>query len=686
MPAQPGPPAIPPPAQVGPPPVPPPAHTGPPPAQVGPPPGPPPAHTGPPLPPPSPAAGTAVPPQYRPGVAPGQPWAGAPLRATTPPPYPGCPPAPPRPRRNHTALFLGLGGGALALLLVCALLGVFLVRAVGDDPDAPPPLDPHVARQVAAAGDLAAAAVTVAGVPGARYTGWFTDDDGDRVTVDARVTAEGSTLAQLGVNGHRLQALDTGERTFVRAPAAYWRSTGVRADVVTEYGRQWVQVTDGHFGLDLGDSLAPSTLADVLAGEGVTDLPVPGATTTIDGVPVQVIDAGGLTVHVTTTEPRQVVRVAARAGSGPTVTGTRNDDGSGGVRLIARGARADGEFEFGFARLTPEEVEEFFRTLATRVQELRNSVDSQVRFTLDGAITLAPCTVNGCRANVTVSNRVVSSSPYLSVNRPVNASITTSMTLDGRPIATCTTTKSMRPNGSVTTSCFARYRIPPSRNPRVHTVRAQASTVARALVQADIKALADDLAKELARNRRHRATPTPTPAGTAPNAPTSTAPNAPTGTAQPQATRSAMVFPTATAPSLTPAQQQAKARVEQLARQACREVARQPHHTAATWGTAVHKRFAELVEAEGGNLHSEVSYLRGRIAPMRYNPYFGRMVWPAGSARADVVVGADPLRPEFFLDLKTGDEGLKQDWYDKLHRNLPAQYRNRQLPVFEVRC
>ncbi|MCX4386491.1 hypothetical protein OG777_06050 [Micromonospora peucetia] len=613
---------------------------------------------------------------------------GAPLRATTPPPYPGFPaqppphpgfppPPPPPPRRSHTALFVGLGGGAFALLLVCALLGVFLVHTVGDEPDTPP-LDPHVARQVAAANDLAAAAVTVSGVPGARYTGWFTGDGGDRITLDAQVTTEGSTLARLDVNGQRIQALDTGERTFVRAAAAYWRGMGVRADVVKEYGRQWVQVADDHFGFDLGDSLAPSTLAEVLAGDGTTDLPVPGPTTTIDGVPVQVVDVGGLEIHVTTTEPRQVVRVAARADTGPQVTGTRNDHRSGRVRLITRGTQADDEFELNFGRLTPEETEEFFRTLTARVQELRNAVDSQVSFTLNGAITLSPCTVNGCRANVTLSNRVTSTSPYLSVDRPVTASITTSMTLDGRPVATCTTTKSMRPNGSVTTSCFARYRIPPSRNPKVHTVRAQASTVARAVVQADIKALADDLARELIRNRRLRATPTPAPAGTAPNAPTATA--------RPQATRSAMVFPTATSPSLTPAQQQAKARVEQLAKQACREVARQPHHTAATWGTAVHSRLAELIEAEGGNLHSEVSYLRGRLAPMRYNPYFGRKVWPAGSARADVVVGADPLKPEFFLDLKTGDEGLKQDWYDKLHRNLPAQYRNRQLPVFEVRC
>jgi hypothetical protein len=75
-------------------------------------------------------------------------------------------------------------------------------------------------------------------------------------------------------------------------------------------------------------------------------------------------------------------------------------------------------------------------------------VGLQIHFALDGEITLAPCTTNGCQANVKIKNGVQGTDPHIKPTGAVNATVTVNMMLDGRPVLTCVSTVSMRPNGS----------------------------------------------------------------------------------------------------------------------------------------------------------------------------------------------------------------------------------------------
>ncbi|MGH3657212.1 MAG: hypothetical protein ACRDUA_11175, partial [Micromonosporaceae bacterium] len=361
---------------------------------------------------------------------------------------------------------------------------------------------------------LTSAAVNLLGNPGARYRGWFTDPDGDRVTVDATVTNEGSTLATLTIDGEEVALATTGERAFVRASEEFWRAHGAPRDSLAQYGRQWVKVAKDFLGIDLSALLAPGVLARTLGAQAERGRTSPGRVVKLHGAEVLEMTTPDMRVYVTTTEPRRIVRVAARSGTEPTPSpSSRHTTRRTGPPVFVPVQAAGTDYEVDLSDLSDAEVRDLYKKLDKKIRELKSSIDSQVRFGLDGSVTLSPCNTNGCRAKATISNTVESRSPYLKAKQPVHASITVRMTLDGRPVATCRETKTMKPNGSASVSCFAGYYIPPSRNPRTHTVRALVSAVARAVVTADIKAMVKDLAEEQDRNPPDPS-PSPTPGGT----------------------------------------------------------------------------------------------------------------------------------------------------------------------------
>lgn len=471
------------------------------------------------------------PPWPRPAGFPSQapPWQPPPVPGYPPvpqPTYAGVAPPPHRPRRGSVWPLVVAGIAGVVVLALVATVAAVVLRGGGT------PVawrDPVVEQ---ATEDLSAAAATLSQSPATRFTGSFTDDDGDTVTVDASLTNEGSTLATLTVGGTSAELLSTGESAFVKADAAFWQQHGAPPENVTDYGTVWVKVPPDFFGVDLGLVLAPSLLAEAIAPAIAEDAAapparaVPGPVTTVNGVEAQAVSANGLTVHITTAEPKRIVRIATSSATPtPSVTGSSLRTASAqrhpGWRAnpVLSPVGVD-DLQLDLAELPADQVSTFFQVLAQRIQQLRSAVDSQVRFSLSGAITLAPCGTTGCQANLTIRNKVQSTSRYLQVNKPVRASIVISMTLDGRPVRTCVQDRTMPPNGTASVSCFAAYYIPPSRNPRVHTVRAVARAVARALIDADIQKLAEDLVDELARNpvKRPRVTPsepepTPEPGG-----------------------------------------------------------------------------------------------------------------------------------------------------------------------------
>jgi len=348
-------------------------------------------------------------------------------------------------------------------LLVTACVAAFLVLAVGltitvvalFGDRGPGPAE----RAAAAAPVLAHAADALWQQPGSRYQGWVVNEDGERIQItDARLTPTGSTLATLTVGGQQAQLLAVGDRTFIKAGEAFWRGNGVPKDVLKQYGTEWVKTDTATLGVDLARLLSPGGIsADLAWAAEQVDLR-PGAVTSIDGTRVQALVSRAVTVYVTTTEPRRIVRISSAppsdmAGHQDEFRTSGLDHGPGspmspGRMVPVRAPGEPGGFEFDVSGLTEDEVTELYRELEERVRQLKNAIDADVRFSLDGSITLAPCTRAGCVANVRLKNRVTSASPYLYVKKPVHAHITIVMTLDGRPLRTCTATRTMPPNGS----------------------------------------------------------------------------------------------------------------------------------------------------------------------------------------------------------------------------------------------
>jgi hypothetical protein len=403
------------------------------------------------------------------------------------------------PKRDHKWLILGGIGGLMVLGLVCVLLAGLLLPGGGatftDDP---------AKRQTRiAATDLTAAAAQLSANPGVRYAGSFRDEHGDEVTVDARLTNQGWTRAELSRYSTKMSVLSNGTRTYLKADKTYWASHGAPDHSVAEYAKHWVRISPEDIGIDLSGVLSPGALAADLE-LAVERGEVRGGTgTTIDGVKVRQISTRYATVYVTTAKPQRVVHIASRDVPSPGPSGKGGaaapaidrgpPAGSGYVQRILGPAGPD-EFEFDLTGLSPDEVKSLFSELVKRVNELKSSVDSQVTFSLDGAITLSPCNVTSCTAIVSMSNSVSSDSPYLVVKRSVVAVVTIVITLDGRHVRTCNPTRKMKPNGKAKVKCTATYSVPA--DGRTHRVEAVASAVAQATVSADLKRMFEDLKAE----------------------------------------------------------------------------------------------------------------------------------------------------------------------------------------------
>jgi hypothetical protein len=206
-----------------------------------------------------------------------------------------------------------------------------------------------------------------------------------------------------------------------------------------------------------------------------------------------------VTVWVSDAEPHRVVRV----GSG--------HSGDGGLVPVADGS---GAFGVDLGELSAAQTDQLFDQLEAKTRTLSDAVDADVSFALNGSATLEPCGDFGCQADVTLTNEVAADSPAARRSGQVTASITVSMSLDGRPVRTCAQNRTMPPNGSTSLTCYAAYTIAPATGPTTHSVYALARAVARAVVAADIPGLVTNLREDQQRGRTPRTPCNSFPAGT----------------------------------------------------------------------------------------------------------------------------------------------------------------------------
>jgi RHS repeat-associated protein len=123
----------------------------------------------------------------------------------------------------------------------------------------------------------------------------------------------------------------------------------------------------------------------------------------------------------------------------------------------------------------------------------------------------------------------------------------------------------------------------------------------------------------------------------------------------------------------TTARRAATSVADDLAAAAGRAEARVGAGRGPVHGTRVHREFQDEVEALANpNLHTEVSYLNGRIVDRG----------TAGSVRVDVVQGASPSAPTALYDLKTGGARLTEARVRQIQSHVPG---GTSVPVYEIR-
>jgi hypothetical protein len=398
--------------------------------------------------------------------------------------------------------------GVVGILVFCGT-ATFAVALRGDDDRSGTAERKRVAAVTA---DLATAGLGLSVLPAAKYRGTLTDTTGREVSFEAQARNDGATLATIDPAGTKLELMSVAGETYLKAAEAYWRSKGVDSASAKTFAPEWVKVDSTELGLDLAALLAPASLGAAFAPdvffEEPADAPrvVIGAESTIDGVAVVEAAVDGLTAYVATAEPKRIVRVERRPGvTVPTVPPTTPRRYTGNAfaewQYAPRRAPRDvNGFRFDPEVLTDAEFAQFKERFEAEIQKLRTALDSQVQVRANGQITLAPCGPTGCTANVRVSNTVTTANKYI-VKKDVTAEITTVMALDGVPRPPCVQVVTMPAGGSAEVKCSIAYSIPPANPPKRVYITAQATARVKALVEADIQRLLDDLRRQIEKDR-----------------------------------------------------------------------------------------------------------------------------------------------------------------------------------------
>ncbi|MEP6696674.1 MAG: polymorphic toxin type 17 domain-containing protein, partial [Pseudonocardiales bacterium] len=251
------------------------------------------------------------------------------------------------------------------------------------------------------------------------------------------------------------------DKTFFKAPQAYWMAQDTEAKGAARYPTQWVRVSPQDLGIDPRTLLAP----DVLAAKFPTSVGNSSATplSTINGSQTRQVSDGDETVYLTTAEPYRIVRVTSRSD----------------------------KFDLDTAFLADAAVPALFQRIDTEVQHLDLAIDSQVVHSVDGKVLLSPCGQTSCTAKATINTLTT---PYANSTQPTAADVQINFTLDRRPIGTCTKVLTLPPGGKAPAACVVNYRLPADGH--THSIEAVVLATARAVLAPDLARIRQNLADE----------------------------------------------------------------------------------------------------------------------------------------------------------------------------------------------
>ncbi|GAA4951532.1 hypothetical protein GCM10025331_45030 [Actinoplanes utahensis] len=360
-------------------------------------------------------------------------------------------------RRRHAMV---LGGAGLALLTAVTAVVLAVPRL-----NRAAPADPVEAEAVAT---MRALAGQVAEAPAARYTGTLRPAGRSPFTIDARVTAAGTALAELRVDGQVAEAADFGDRTFVKGGQSFWHWAGIHDDRKHEFTHdRWVLVPPEFLGFDLGDGLGAG---GAMAGHRAAD-PVVGDPGTLGGIGVRPVGAGGFVYQISIAAPARLVRVVTVA------------------------SRADGDLlELAPAVLAGPDRQRFFTELRTAASEAATAADVSGLFEFEGETEFKLCGTETCMVLMKVVNKAPLTGRHVAAQAPAGGVVEVGVVIEGRNVRTCTDHVSLKPGESTVIRCFAVYEAAGGR-----FVEAESDVSGQALAPDQAGRLRADLAAELER-------------------------------------------------------------------------------------------------------------------------------------------------------------------------------------------
>ena len=346
-----------------------------------------------------PAAYQGPPPPY-PADAP--PYPGPPSYPGAGGPWPGAA-APPRDRRRR-GLMLGITAAVAVVVGAAAAAAVTLLGRT-ESPAT-------IARQAGQA---------LASAPALALTGTIAGQD-----AHLTVTRAGTVEGRYTQNGNRVTRVTINGVTYLKAPAAFWRSVVLDPFSARQAGGHWAKALGAAVSMTF-DSLTPGQIGRALEHAG--NLPRAVAVT-LGGAKVIKLTEPGTVYYISAAAPNRLLRVDGVSGPTP--------------------------YSFDVTPLTPATVGPVFTALHADVRALRGAVDPEAIVTQVQRLRFHP-DCNGM-VSCTVSGQV-------SVNDPTTPAVLLTMTVDfsgtkdGAAFGSCRDTVQVAQGAIATPACGLSGRV-----------------------------------------------------------------------------------------------------------------------------------------------------------------------------------------------------------------------------------
>lgn len=334
------------------------------------------------------------------------------------------------------------------------------------------------------------ATLPVANAPAVKYTGEVVLPERSIQVGDLTVTSAGDVHGNIALDGAVAELLQLNGSTYVKGDAAFWDAAlpdsgdpTVHKDTSNVAG-QWALVSSDFLGVDLGQLLRPGVYGlgaqdqDARIDDDAPTWPVPERDQTPDARGVSTQDPTGLEL-----QPEEEDGQTVMAGESPI---RFNSDGTlygfaGPVRSAPRERPTATQLKVTV--LTSDEVKTFYATVEGLKDPLSRVSAPEIRLDKPVGTLVGGCSPSFCIVEYTFSNSIKGAD-----RGTVTVEQSTTFSVNGGTVGTCTRTIEMPMNGRGNSSCPFPYATP--NTPRIQ-FNAESNFKVSAHAEQDVKVIVE---------------------------------------------------------------------------------------------------------------------------------------------------------------------------------------------------